>query len=70
MFFSASEEHVTLIGHEEQLEKQQSPKSNDFHSISIQRENSEAISGLIDIDRRYLEMDTFIICNPNAMNYQ
>lgn len=53
-------------------------QANDFHSLYTRNPNilNESVhskdkdSFLLSSERRYLNMDTFILCNPNAMSYQ
>lgn len=74
MFFPATEEKVTLIGNENKIDRKQRLDRDDFHPLEVQRNPSpiqaEMVTSMIKNERRYLELDTFIICNPNAMNYQ
>ena len=66
MFFATTEEPMVLIG--DKLKSGNSIKDeNDFHPI--QENGSKEHSALIKNERRYLDMDTFILCNPNAMSY-
>jgi hypothetical protein len=83
MFFTSTEEPVVLLGDEHLLNGKANPSGQneaDFHQLdnssqpSVGKENSnnskDQPSALFKHERRYLDMDTFILCNPNAMSYQ
>lgn len=67
MFFTTTEEHMILLGDEDKM--QTNPNlDNDFHPIDA-NSTKDAASSLVKNERRYLDMDTVILCNPNAMCY-
>jgi hypothetical protein len=75
MFFTSTEEPVVLHGKANPSGQNEA----DFHQLdnssqpSVGKENSnnskDQPSALFKHERRYLDMDTFILCNPNAMSY-
>ena len=77
MFFTSTEEPVVLLGDEHLLNSKGNPSGHneaDFHQLdssqpSVGKESKEQPSALLKHERRYLDMDTFILCNPNAMSY-
>lgn len=73
MFFTTTEEPMVLLGDEEPGDSS-SISQNDFHGIQNRppsnATSSKEPSKLLKNERRYLDMDTFILCNPNAMSYQ
>ena len=74
MFFTTTEEPMVLLGDEEPGDSS-SISQNDFHGIEKPKPPSNTASSkepskLLKNERRYLDMDTFILCNPNAMSYQ
>jgi len=72
MFFATTEETLILLGDEGLANSNINSnlvKNNDFHSIGMSKQNSQPMSSLLKHERRYRDMDTFILCNPNAMSY-
>lgn len=84
MFFTSTEEPVVLLGDEHLLNGKANPSGQneaDFHQLdnssqpSVGKEGNnsnnskEQPSALFKHERRYLDMDTMILCNPNAMSY-
>jgi hypothetical protein len=58
MFFSATEEPCNLVG-----------QRNKNINTDIENESRTAAHTAVQRDDKYLDYDTFILCNPNAMSY-
>ena len=85
MFFTSTEEPVVLLGDEHLINGKANPSGQneaDFHHLdnssqpsvgkdgnNSNNSNKEQPSALFKHERRYLDMDTTILCNPNAMSY-
>lgn len=74
MFFTTTDERLQVLGEEfEEKKKAKSGVNDNLDKPTDQEKNSADLRSLLNSlnssRRSYLDADTVMICNPNAMSY-